>query len=991
VNAGAILLKPLEGLAKWSTLRLKEEVTRLLAVNRAFKTKESTSAAAVQKAAKDLRKVFGRNAKLTQPLAALLDDLSKTGLLEHLSYIALSERESHGMRAAFDLLYDNHFSSERALPNYSQERRETYDVILRMLHRSLILQLGVSGDLLRNALVKELSPIMEQSSAVDRVLRARFAPIEIDGRPVPRGQLDDLNPWRVCPANDYLALARQIGSQTIPSFNLIRVEGPSRRSMSLPCEKIYVHPRIRELRLDFANKTDPLRAVDESPRHLSVDDFLALSNRAVILGDPGGGKTTYSRIMCLSLARRLSDGAIEKVPFYVTLRYFEAEKARNPSLSVLQFILRSIARILNVPREDDLSASILNILNFGRAMVVFDGLDEIIDTGKRRNFVAEVQSFCNQFPLCHYIVTSRKVGYVQVPLHGFDIFELDHFDEADIRAYATLYTANVFQRAQEALESDVEKFLVLSAARAPEFVKVPLLLALIVWLFNSTQRIPDNREEVYRECAFLLFERWDALREISADVPTPYRLFALLTRLAPQFFLDPELHDGASRVWLTQAIKDFFLDDYVDNREARAEHAATKLVEHLSGRAWVLREIAPNVFEFTHRTFLEYFFARHLDEDYETVTGLLRFAGPRIKAAEWNVPLHLALQMKVAQKPKRARDAIEELLKLYGGADAAERTSIMNFLVQATEYIQPPESHINKITSLMTSHVTDHDNWRQCFFSLLQSPNDMRPAIVSGLSSGLAQCIKANELHRIGFVLDWMKAAFISCRADWWAKPRSSRLLDLATERRTLCEGLRGVLTQRSMEEAAVVKAKFDLFGEFDEDLIAKFGLRLWQASSSMPLRRLDWRVVDFSLMLRELRQYLVDGVKLDDLSYARLAHVLGVVFVQNERINIWADRVVRDSGFESKIFEIEDIPDPIDASAFLFSVVGYVEMRRRAFRENSLNLVSLGRNLFDKSAPRMRGSLPAQTTFFEKWFSGNSELFHRVRVDTVMDLDAII
>ena len=42
---------------------------------------------------------------------------------------------------------------------------------------------------------------------------------------------------------------------------------------------------------------------------------------------------------------------------------------------------------------------------------------------------------------------------------------------------------------------------------------------------------------------------------------------------------------------------------------------AETFVGHLTDRAWVLREIEADRFEFTHRTVYEYFFALHLTKN----------------------------------------------------------------------------------------------------------------------------------------------------------------------------------------------------------------------------------------------------------------------------------------------------------------------------------------------------------------------------------------
>src|SRR3954449_12006580 len=56
------------------------------------------------------------------------------------------------------------------------------------------------------------------------------------------------------------------------------------------------------------------------------------------------------------------------------------------------------------------------LLSVGRMMVIFDGLDELLDTRDRGDITRDIESFCAYFPTAPVLVTSREVGYDQTPL-----------------------------------------------------------------------------------------------------------------------------------------------------------------------------------------------------------------------------------------------------------------------------------------------------------------------------------------------------------------------------------------------------------------------------------------------------------------------------------------------------------------------------------------------------------------------------------------------
>ena len=51
--------------------------------------------------------------------------------------------------------------------------------------------------------------------------------------------------------------------------------------------------------------------------------------------------------------------------------------------------------------------------------MIFDGLDELLDTSRRRDVSERVEQFCSAYPLTPVLVTSRLVGYDQARLGGF--------------------------------------------------------------------------------------------------------------------------------------------------------------------------------------------------------------------------------------------------------------------------------------------------------------------------------------------------------------------------------------------------------------------------------------------------------------------------------------------------------------------------------------------------------------------------------------------
>jgi hypothetical protein len=194
------------------------------------------------------------------------------------------------------------------------------------------------------------------------------------------------------------------------------------RRRRVPIADIYVPATIYE-------EIPPERtvaSVHQEPPSLSVWELADRLDRTVLLGDPGGGKTTASNVLMHYFA---SDEA-RRVPFLVTLRNYAASDP--PERSVVGYIEHELETLYQCPAPSGL---VDMLLLTGRAVVLFDGLDELLDTTRRAEVATRVEHFCSEYPLAPVLVTSRVVGYDQARLDEsqFMSFRLGGFEEGTWR------------------------------------------------------------------------------------------------------------------------------------------------------------------------------------------------------------------------------------------------------------------------------------------------------------------------------------------------------------------------------------------------------------------------------------------------------------------------------------------------------------------------------------------------------------------------------
>jgi hypothetical protein len=213
---------------------------------------------------------------------------------------------------------------------------------------------------------------------------------------------------------------------TIPHFD---------RAPRIDIDKIFVAPSF----------TSMPREERREPETLSLDDFLGCLYRSVLLGDPGGGKSTVAQKICYELSANYDKRAVagrRLTPVLVILREYSGRKKRD-GCSIVQFIEGEVTSKYQLARQAP-SEAFEYLFHNGHAIVIFDGLDELLDASHRRDISRDVESFCSLFPAVPVLVTSRMVGYEKAPLDSnrFQEFRIGAFDNEQVSEYARNWFGN---------------------------------------------------------------------------------------------------------------------------------------------------------------------------------------------------------------------------------------------------------------------------------------------------------------------------------------------------------------------------------------------------------------------------------------------------------------------------------------------------------------------------------------------------------------------
>jgi len=514
----------------------------------------------------------------------------------------------------------------------------------------------------------------------------------------------------------------------------------SRVTKKLPLEQLYVSPKVL---LQAKGKGQPI----------PFDEFAGQIHRSVLLGDPGAGKSTLSKKICVANGKPGIASRVERnnTIFLVILREYAADK-KNPSKpSILEYIKSTSNSRYSIQPPPN---AIEFLLSSGRATVIFDGLDELLNTSERKEIKDDVESFSRRYPNTSILVTSRKIGYDEAPLDDkiFSTYQLGEFDDEDIEEYVNKWFNVLDDLMPEEKEKKATSFLQ-ERDIVGDLCANPLLLGLMCSIYREINYIPRNRPEVYKKCTELLFENWDSSRDIPVAFTFDDQVRPIITHLAYWIYSSPIYQKrGVTETQLVSATTKYYYPSYVKDRDV-AERTAKQFITFCKGRAWIFSDqgITPegeDLYLFSHQTFLEYFTALFLTRNNDTTKALFNALKERIAREEWDVVATLAFHIR-SKETEKSEDLLSNLIKYSAQkTNEEEQAHLIGFAVRCLVFMSPSlkvrKIIFNAVCRLFLS--LENRNTGQGAHSNSKISNQIEDLLVS-LKSMNDSCLSTFEEH----------------------------------------------------------------------------------------------------------------------------------------------------------------------------------------------------------------------------------------------------
>ncbi len=401
-------------------------------------------------------------------------------------------------------------------------------------------------------------------------------------------------------------------------------------------------PNIGRQREERQVKYKPIeRNKEEIARQKTVNlwDVVGLK-RAIIIGEPGAGKTTSLRYLALALAGEPGTSADSRyrgfIPIVARLSKFARRLQSEPNLTLATYLCDTLA--------PDLFATFLKSeLENGHCLVLLDGFDEAYEPSA---IIECIHDFASAYGDNLIIASSRERAYRIAPLGiGFEPVRIQPMDFQRVDKFIDFYySASERSKDVVAGTEELKRELKLRPKLA-ELSKNPLMLTIIVSLHWRAANLPGHPIEVYQAATETLLENWPKYQgRKTLEETLPLRLIIqILMPIAYSILLEGGLigEDELLDKFANEISKAKLCD------ENQAYKVAVQWIEFICSRSCLIMDQGVDqqgkrIFGFLHQRLAEYMAAWYLCDRWND--GEEDFVIAHIHQPKWAevVPLFVA-------------------------------------------------------------------------------------------------------------------------------------------------------------------------------------------------------------------------------------------------------------------------------------------------------------------------------------------------------------
>ncbi len=429
-----------------------------------------------------------------------------------------------------------------------------------------------------------------------------------------------------------------------------------------------------------------------------VTEAIAATQRLVLLGEPGSGKSTALRFLALTLAEAALDPAIRGanqgtgweplgdatrlLPLFLPLLPFARTLAATPTMTdTAKELWNHIADELEPNGANKGLATAMHAeLSAGRVLVMFDGLDEIVGALSRQKIVQAVAQFATEYPQCRVVVSCRVRAYEGAQneawqLPGWPTARLQSWGAGQQQSFIVawcLAATNAGSLPEAQRESRVAslRHAIMTSPDLQRLASSPLLLTVIALVHLNDRRLPEDRVTLYSRCIDILLAQWEQRGKDASDYGSLMDYIGLperdVQRLRPLFAKAAyTAHQAATPAnpgsLSVETLRTMTMDYLAQLGHPNPYLGAQKLLEYTDHRAGLLQaSSAGDIYVFPNLTFQEYLAGLELTSGINVVVRLIAHSNDD----RWREPIILGISDYVSSgKLELPFQLLTELIK----------------------------------------------------------------------------------------------------------------------------------------------------------------------------------------------------------------------------------------------------------------------------------------------------------------------------------------
>ncbi|WP_344448658.1 NACHT domain-containing protein [Acrocarpospora macrocephala] len=349
----------------------------------------------------------------------------------------------------------------------------------------------------------------------------------------------------------------------------------------------------------------PVRYESDGER-LDVEERLRKADRAVVVGEPGAGKSMLLKHLMLEWTR--DPRRDPSVPVLVDLHLYGTSGATLKDL---------VARALSHGKWQFTLKQLDAALGEGRLRLYFDGLDEVL-RDRYAAALAELKDLAQRHHSCPMVVTCRDEVYDgELAAEFGPPMKVADLDDAALRLLLR-HLLKDDERMESLFGALQANRPVLSLARSPMLLTMIAYLHLEGVFGERGERMPRSRSEFYEKAVAYLLRRDEARGLGQVTRHGPAIKLAILRKVALMLMSRQEADGRGDRRAITRrdllAVIRAEGDDFNLDR-AEADEVIREIVER--SRLLIRLEGAEELYGFRHLTLQEYLAALELGKNWE--------------------------------------------------------------------------------------------------------------------------------------------------------------------------------------------------------------------------------------------------------------------------------------------------------------------------------------------------------------------------------------